>query len=121
MGVDIDPNVFAEMWNNPEITQGEIAAHFYVSSTRVTTVAKRLGLKFPRPRGRRTVSQEYMPTPDEVAAAAAEIRKRNMANYRDPACFPNQKGRPTRVARVCYAYDLSRSVFIGFDSAADAF
>lgn len=114
---EIDKESFVLLWNDLDVTQAEIAATFGISTTFATSLARRWGLTVPRPACAK--KQEYMPTPEEIAATCKELREAHFAECR------KKKASDTRLVngrrpRVCYSYSPRTGVFTGFGSVSDA-
>lgn len=113
---------FITMWENPAYTQTEIAAAFRCSNTLVTQTARRLKLQFPRQKVTRSRQrQDYLPTPEEIAAACKEIRERNLKMSRDQDAATNRGGYKSKAysgarrPRVHYSYNRKTASFSGYE------
>ena len=70
-----DHTKFLRVWGDKKTSLMDMALEFRVSVTTLRNYAHAHGMnKRPAPRGRRR-GELYFPTPKEIAAAAAEIRK----------------------------------------------
>tara|TARA_Y100000004_G_C8895440_1_gene403917 strand:+ start:730 stop:1074 length:345 start_codon:yes stop_codon:yes gene_type:complete len=101
---------FIDLWNDPTITQAEIAAEFLITTGAVTKLAQAWDLTFPRPMAKKTKKQKnYVPTPEEIKEACERIQEKKLKEYGEKADKSHQK--QERRTRNIYSYHPAQRYF----------